>query len=108
MANSQTSCEDIVTFTRHAERQAVQRGIREDTIDAVIAEGDNVQFIGKGCVAISTSRTRIRELIAEGVARTTLEAMKDLAIVMGSNNRIVTVMRLKPGARGRHYRRGRG
>jgi hypothetical protein len=53
-------------FSNHARRRSRQRGVRSDDLVLLLSEADREAPVGDGCVSLSISRGRRRELLAEG------------------------------------------
>ena len=90
------------TMTRHAEARVQQRGVRMESIEIVLREGDMEFHAGEGLMSLQLSRKRLSQLAANSVTTTTLENAKDVVLLIDySTLSIVTVMH----ARGRWAKR---
>jgi hypothetical protein len=92
-------------FSSHARRRTRQRGVRDADLVVLLFGADREAPVGGGCVALSISNRRRRELLAEGYPRSTVDRAARIAAVESSEGEIVTVLRSR-GHRGRRYRRG--
>jgi hypothetical protein len=95
---------DDARFSNHAKRRSRQRGVRDADLVLLLFEADREVPVGDGCVAMSISRSRRRELLAEGHPPSTVDRAAGIAAVESADGEIVTVLR-PHGHRGRRYRK---
>lgn len=79
-------------MTGHAEARCRQRGIKSESVDLIVANGDREHHAGAGCTAISLSRSRMTELQAEGVPASVIDQAAGTVLIVGHDGAIVTVM----------------
>ena len=91
-------------FSNHARQQMRRRGVREVDLVLLLFGADCETPVGGGCVALSISRRRRRELLADGYSRISLDRASGIAVVQSADGEIVTVLR-PSGVRGRRYRK---
>jgi len=91
-------------FSNHAAQRARKRGFRSADLELLLFGADREAPVGSGCVALSISRRRRRELLAEGYPPGAVARAAAIAAVEGTDGQIVTVLR-PHGHRGRRYRR---
>lgn len=90
-------------FSSHARQRTQQRGVRLTDIVLVLAERDREIPVGSGCTALTISRRRRKELVAEGYPPCVIDRAARLAVVQSGDGDIVTVLRPN-GHRGKRYR----
>ncbi len=93
------------TLSAHAAARARQRGVRKWVIDGVFCEADIVHPVGSGCLALTVSRNRLRELRGDGASARELEGLHRHFVVVSDDNTIVTVGKRRRGDEERRYRR---
>jgi len=103
VAGTADDCDDA-RFSNHAKRRARQRGVRAADLVLLLFAADREAQVGGGCVALSISRRRRLELLAEGYLASAIERAAQIAAVQSADGKIVTVLR-PHGNRGRRYRR---
>jgi len=103
-AGSEANTRKDARFSNHARWRAQQRGIRSADLVLLLFGADREAPVGDGCIAISISRGRRGELVAEGYPPSTVERAAKIAAVESPDGDIVTVLRPR-GHRGRRYRR---
>lgn len=102
-ANETGDCIDA-RFTHHARQRARQRGVRDADLVLLLFAADRETQVGEGCVALSISRKRRRELLAEGYLPSAIERASSISAVESVWGEIVTVLRLHRHG-GKRYRR---
>ncbi len=91
-------------LSRHALRRMQQRGIRRELIDLIWQNHDVEAQVGDGCQSLTVSR-RMRGKLREGdIAPELLDKGGKIVLVVGSDGRVITVLR-NGRRRGRRYRR---
>lgn len=95
----------VWTLSKHAATRAQQRGVGKWVVDTVFNEADVAQPVGGGCYALTLSRSRLVELRGDGASVGELEALGRHFLVISADGTVVTVGKLRPGTRGRRYRR---
>lgn len=95
---------DDALFSNHARWRMRQRGIRDADVALLLFGADREASVGGGCVAISISRRRRKQLLIEGYSPSSIERAVRIAAVESGDGEIVTVLR-PSDRRGRRYRR---
>jgi hypothetical protein len=103
-AASKVDTSDEGRFSNHARQRARQRGVRDADLLLLLVAADREAPVGEGCVALSISRQRCGELLAEGYPLSAVDRAAKIAAVESAVGEIVTVLRPR-GHRGRRYRR---
>jgi hypothetical protein len=101
---SEADTSDDARFSKHAKRRKRQRGIRDADLVLLMLEADRETPVGDGCVALSVSVRRRRELLAQGYPLSAVERAARIAAIESADGEIVTVLR-PLGHRGRRYRK---
>ena len=96
-----------IHYTRHAEKRLMARGIKGNIVELITVYGDRESRVGQKLVALSLSVGRIKELLAEGVAKPKEAASLSKTIVLLNEDRlqVVTVF-ARQGKKGRRYDQG--
>ena len=81
-----------ISMTRHAYVRARQRGIDGERLDRFLSLADIDVAVGDGCVALSISRRLKRDREIRAVFGPMLDRIADLALVMGEDGTVVTVL----------------
>ncbi len=81
-------------MTEHARRRCQQRGMTGAMVDAVIQEADIEAPMGGGCLALSVSRYRIRQLGRNGYPAALLDRVRDVGLVVSPRGGVVTALHL--------------
>jgi hypothetical protein len=92
------------TFSSHAGQRARKRSFRRVYLELLLFGADCEAPVGSGCIALSISRRRRGELVAEGYPPGIVDRAAAIAAVEGADGQIITVLR-PLGRRGRRYRR---
>lgn len=95
-----------ISMTRHASVRARQRGIDGDRLEMFLALADVDVPVGDGCVALSISRRLKRDRDIRAAFGPMLDRVADIALVMGEDGTVVTVMHDRGHGAARRYRRG--
>lgn len=90
----------MTKFSKHAERRIRQRGATLEDVRQLLENADIDVPVGGNCRALRVRRHTARFL--KGGDRLHRYAV----IVSDDTGEIVTVLRHRPGPRGRHYRKG--
>lgn len=101
--------EDNVEFGVHATTRMQQRGIRRTVAQMIVKYADREVHIGKGLMSVSVSRRCALQLGEEGkLPPEVIEKLTGKSVVVANDNtqvKVVTVMHIKAGKIGRHYRK---
>jgi hypothetical protein len=79
-------------MTRHAATRCKQRGIRTEVVNLIRAHFDRDYHAGAGAVAISISRRRLAELLAEGVPASVIGQAGHTVLIVADEGAIVTAI----------------
>ena len=93
-------------FSTHATARMGQRGIPNALVGLILSEHDRCVPVGHGCECLSISRREVQSLKG-AYSSQLLDAAPRHAVLLGRKDRIVTVLKLHAGMRGRIYRKGR-
>ena len=109
MVNDMDKTEDNVEFGVHATTRMQQRGIRRTVAQMIVKYADREVHIGKGLMSVSVSRRCALRLGEEDkLPPELIEKLTGKSVVVANDNmqvKVVTVMHVKPGSAGRHYRK---
>jgi len=92
------------TCSAHAQKRMQQRGIKKETVEAILLHGDRRRYVGGGTSSIFISRKRVGQLSRSGVLKKSLIERAANIIVLTAEEMIVTAMPRKEG-RTRYYQR---
>ena len=100
---------DDIEFGAHASIRLQQRGIKKTVAQTIIKYADKEVRVGKGLVSVSVSKRCAVRLGEEGVLEPKmLEKITSKSVIVSNDNdaaTVVTVMHMKAGKVGRHYRK---
>ncbi|XDZ64990.1 hypothetical protein AB8880_08640 [Alphaproteobacteria bacterium LSUCC0684] len=100
---------DDIEFGAHATVRLQQRGIRKSVVTTIIRYADKEVPVGKGLVSVSVTKRCAIRLGEEGtLAPKMVEKITGKSVVVSNDNdetKVVTVMHMKSGKAGRHYRK---
>ena len=96
-----------ITMTAHSRSRCRQRAVRRDALRLIYryADLDQPQWDGRRRVAVSIETAQ--DLIAEGINGDLVRRALTTALIMDGQDRLITVLRVDPGARRRPRRNGR-
>ena len=93
-------------LTRHAAVRANQRGVTQQSVEAVIAWADVERPARDGCSILRFSRERLADRALRATLGPLADRVRSLALVVaGDTGQVVTVLHDHGRAHGRHYRR---
>lgn len=87
--------------TAHAQKRMQQRGIKKETIEAVLLHGDKRRHLGGDTLSIFISKKRSNHLSQSGILKTSIIEKAANIIVLTAEEMIVTAM---PRRGGRSWR----
>ena len=100
---------DDVEFGVHANARMQQRGIRPAVAHLIMKYADREIYVGKGLTSVSVSKRWAIRLGEEGKVRPDMvEKLTGKSVVVANDNtasRVVTVMHVEAGQKGRHHRK---
>lgn len=91
--------------TKHAAKRIQQRGVTSDVLELHEQYADEDCFVGGGCISRTLTDGVIEEMKIMGVNQQKAEKARRMAIIYTPNERIVTILYIKPG-QGKTYCRG--
>ena len=86
-------------LTRHARLRCSQRGVSDFVVDIVDAYADIEIPAARGCRARQTSYAAIATMVADGISIENAEAAARVALIVGPEGRVVTVLKVGPADR---------
>ena len=98
-----------IVFSNHAKVRMQQRGIRRSVAQMIVKYADREVHIGKGLMSVSVSKKCAMRLGEENkLPAEVIEKLTGKSVVVANDNiqvKVVTVMHVKSGSAGRHYRK---
>jgi hypothetical protein len=97
-------------LTDHATTRMSQRGVEASALEAVMQLADREIFAGRGCVALSISRSLMLKMAENGeISPGMVERLSNLVVVVANDNSaIVTVVKPCNRKSARVYRKPKG
>lgn len=92
------------TCSSHAQKRMQQRGIKKETVEAILLHGDKRQHVGGSTSSIFLSKRRVGQLSKSGKIKSSLIERAANIIVLTAEEMIVTAMPRKSG-RARRYQK---
>ena len=80
------------SFSKHATRRSQQRGIPPEVIMALLDRFDIDHPVGKGCYALSCSRTELARARADGISASMIEYLGRVVLVTSDDGVIITTI----------------
>ena len=95
-------------LSKHAQRRRQQRGVPNTLVTAILDHHDVEIEARGGCRVLRVSRKQAESLGRDPALRQDSSRLPGIALVYSdTTGEVVTVLRDRPGRRGRAYRRGR-
>ena len=99
--------EQKVNYTKHAQKRLTARGIKGNIVELITIYGDRESHVGQKLIALSLSIGRIRELLADGIAKPQEANSLSKTIVLLNEDRFQVVTAFaRYGKKGRRYDQG--
>lgn len=99
--------EQKVNYTKHAQKRLTARGIKGNIVELITIYGDRESHVGQRLIALSLSIGRIRELLADGIAKPRDANSLSKTIVLLNEDRFQVVTAFaRYGKKGRRYDQG--
>jgi hypothetical protein len=102
-------------MSKHATTRCQQRGIRTEVINLILANYDSDYNAGAGATALSISRRRLAQLLAEGFRAPVIDQAGHTILIVADDGAIITAInrptlfaRFHYGAERLGHRRPRG
>jgi hypothetical protein len=91
-------------LTTHALQRCTQRGVSRRALQLALTQSDREIEVGGGVTALSLSADHLRAVPKCDWDTDTIRRASQLAVLVNEQGEIITVLRQKPGAKGRRYR----
>jgi hypothetical protein len=92
------------SLSRHAETRSRQRGVSHTLIEALIQFADMEGPAGCNCTFLRVSRKGLSDPVLRERIGGDIDRLGSLALVLGEDGEIVTVLHDRGGSGGRRYR----